>query len=74
MPTELTPYHDPTALLIPPDASKDARYRLGRFADWLSTNRLQWHQPDLARYRDEMLATYAPSTVSAHLSTIRARY
>ena len=38
------------------------------------TNGLQWHQPDLARYRDETLDTYAPSTVSAHLSTIRARY
>jgi hypothetical protein len=72
MPADLTLYCDPKALLIPPGASKDARYRLGRFANWLSTNGLQWHQPDLARYRDAMLETYASSTASAHLSTIRA--
>ena len=74
MPTELALYSDPRPLLIPPDASKDARYRLGKFAGWLSSTGRQWSQPDLASYRDELLETYAPSTVSAHLSTIRARY
>jgi integrase len=33
-----------------------------------------WHKPDLAVYRDHLLNTYAPSTVQAHLSTIRGRY
>jgi site-specific recombinase XerD len=74
MPTELILYSDPRTLLIPPGASKDARYRLGKFANWLTKTGRQWYEPDLAGYRDELLDTYAPSTVSAHLSTIRARY
>lgn len=61
--------------MIPPNAGKDARYRLGKFARWLDADAGQaWHDPDLEAYRDLLLAHYEPSTVSAHLSTIRAQY
>jgi len=60
--------------LIPPDAGKDARYRLGKFARWMAARSRPWHKPDLAAYRDHLLETLAPATVSGHLSTIRARY
>jgi site-specific recombinase XerD len=66
---------DPAAFLIPDDADKHARYRLGAFADWLKERGRPWHEPDLRAYRDAMLAQdYAPATISAHLSTVRARY
>lgn len=66
---------DPAAFLIPADADKHARYRLGAFADWLKECSRPWHDPDLRAYRDAMLAQdYAPTTVSAHLSTVRACY
>ncbi len=76
MNTPLTPLAvDPAAFLIPPDADKHTRYRLRAFAKWLKTRDCPWHEPDLRVYRDRMLAQgYAPTTVSAHLSTIRARY
>ena len=61
--------------LIPADADKHARSRLARFARWMDAQGQPWHDPDLAAYRDAMLAEeYARSTVSAHLSTIRAQY
>lgn len=74
MVVELTLYKDISTLLIPPNASKDTRYRLGKFANWLSSTGRKWYEPDLARYRDELLGAHTSSTVSAHLSTIRARY
>ncbi len=48
--------------------------RLGLFVDWLDAQGQSWHEPDLAAYRDKMLARYTPGSTSAHLSTIRARY
>lgn len=49
--------------------------RLGAFADWLDQTGQPWTAPDLAAYRDSMLAAgKAASTVNAHLSTIRSRY
>ncbi len=61
--------------MIPADADKYARSRLSRFCGWLDTQGRPWHSPDLAAYRDALLAgDYARSTVSAHLSTIRAQY
>jgi site-specific recombinase XerD len=61
--------------LVPPDADKHTRYRLGKFQAWMATQRRPWHAPDLAAYRDAMLASEkAPATVAAHLSTIRGCY
>jgi site-specific recombinase XerD len=66
---------DVLAVIVPRDADKHTRSRLGQFARWMYDQRLPWHKPDLAAYRDAMLADgKAPSTVSAHLSTVRARY
>jgi site-specific recombinase XerD len=49
--------------------------RLSAFVDWLDATGRKWTAPDLAAYRDAMLADgKAGSTVSAHLSTIRGRY
>jgi site-specific recombinase XerD len=68
-------YQNPATVLLPQDPGKDAKYRLGRFADWLQEQGQSWQTPDLQSYRDALLSQdYAPSTVSAHLSTIRARY
>ena len=76
--------YDATSLLIPHDADKDQESRLRRFADWLIETDRTWHEdPDLARYRDYLLDSgrvrgdgggLAPSTVKAHVSTVRARY
>ncbi len=63
-----------TTAIVPPDAGRDARYRLGKFDRWMTTQGRPWHEPDLAAYRDHLLKTLAPATVSGHLSTIRARY
>jgi hypothetical protein len=61
--------------IVPLDADKHAKSRLGQFERWLNRQGLAWYAPDLAQYRDDMLADgKAPSTVSAHLSTVRARY
>jgi site-specific recombinase XerD len=72
---------DPTSIIVPPGAVKDQKHRLTKFADWLATERLPWHKPNLVAYRDYLLergssngAPLASSTVSAHLSTIRSRY
>jgi site-specific recombinase XerD len=63
-----------TINLIPSDANKDVRHRLGKFSRWLAARGRRWHGPDLAAYRDYLSSTYAPSTVQAHLSTVRGRY
>lgn len=56
------------------EADKHTRYRLGKFATWLATRGQPWYNPDLAAYRDHLLAKLAPRTVQAHLSTIRSCY
>ncbi len=49
--------------------------RLGMFSEWLNSTERDWLNPDLAAYRDTMLSEgKAPTTVNAHLSTIRSRY
>jgi site-specific recombinase XerD len=61
--------------LVPADADKHARHRLAKFQVWIAAQERPWHDPDLAAYRDAMLADgKAASTVAAHLSTIRGRY
>ena len=61
--------------LMPRRPDKDVKSRLGAFMRWMRSEQADWHDPDLAAYRDRLLADgKAPSTVSAHLSTVRARY
>lgn len=69
-------------VLVPPNSEKDEKSRLTLFATYLNDNRQPWYSPDLAAYRDYLLTDYrgvedrplAPSSVQAHLSTIRGRY
>jgi len=57
--------------LIPVGADKHARYRLGKFEHYQA----DLLRPDLAAYRDDLVSNgYAPATISAHLSTVRAAY
>ena len=66
---------DPLALLMPANPSKDHKSRIARFCRWLRAEGTPWHAPDLEAYRDHLLDEgKAPATVSAHLSTVRARY
>ncbi len=78
MATELSTRNEPDAIILPTGLgkdAKDAKHRLSRFAAWVADGGRGWHEPDLAAYRDDMLAAgLAPSSVSAHLSTIRERY
>lgn len=75
MDTQLTVTTDPARVIVPTSAVKDEKHRLVKYADWLATSARQWIGPDMAAYRDDLLASgYAPATVSAHLSTVRARY
>jgi site-specific recombinase XerD len=66
---------DARSILIPAEADKDIRSRVGMFADWLTQAGGAWHSPALAEYRDRLLADgKSAATVSAHLSSIRAAY
>src|SRR3972149_3896606 len=64
------------AALVPRDSNKNTVSRLRHYANWLDQNERHWFAPDLAIYRDYLLGErgLAPSSVSAHLSTIRGRY
>lgn len=65
---------DNAAVLLPESADKDTASRLARFVKFLDHNGTGWYNPDLASYRDELLTKLSPVSVTAHLSTIRARY
>jgi len=66
---------DARSLLIPVNAGKDVRSRVGMFVDWLNETRRAWHSPDLGDYRDHLMVQgYRPASVSAHLSSVRAAY
>jgi len=72
--------------LLPVNAGKDARHRIGKFTEWLHTTGGNVTAPDLAAYRDHLLeqkyfdkkkkefVNLSPETVSAHLSTVRGAY
>jgi len=64
----------PAAALSLAGRDKDTRHRMGRFSRWLSATGQRWHEPDLAAYRDFLLAGNSPATVKAHLSTVRSFY
>ena len=64
-----------TVNLIPVDADKCTRSRVGHFQRWQQGQGQPWHKPNLARYRDDLTAAgKAASTVAAYLSTVRGRY
>lgn len=56
-------------------AAKDRNSRLSRFVEWQFDEALPWYAPDLAAWRDELLALgLAPASVRAYLSTVRGAY
>ena len=62
-------------MLVPAEAVKDQRHRLSVFTRWLDSTDRSWREPDLTAYRDHLLARgLQPTSVAAHLGTIRARY
>lgn len=55
--------------------NKDIESRLGMYIAWLDYTKRSWYQPDLAAYKDKLeIEGYAPTSISAHLSTIRGAY
>lgn len=54
--------------------NKDVQSRVRMFCEWMGDDQ-PWYEPDLAAYRDHLLAEgKAPATVSAHLSSVRGAY
>jgi site-specific recombinase XerD len=67
--------------LIPADAGKNTRHRLAKYVQWLDDRGSPWYRPDLKAYRDHLQTEGAsdgsvlkPSSVAAHLATVRGRY
>lgn len=78
----LIPYGDynPIAEQIEPDGErrkvKDVNARLSQFVTWQAERDEPWHQPDIAAWRDHLLAErgLSPTSVKAYLSTVRSAY
>lgn len=61
-------------LLLLPLRGKDTYSRVSQFVAW-QDGRSDWYQPDLAAYRDDLIADgLAPVSVSAYLGTLRGQY
>ncbi|MEQ8676204.1 MAG: tyrosine-type recombinase/integrase [Aggregatilineales bacterium] len=66
---------DPHKLLMPDDPDKDTKHRVGRYLVWLKATGRSWVDADLAAHRDYLRDEgISPVSISAHLSTVRARY
>jgi hypothetical protein len=63
------------ALFVPADAAGVVRQRLTRFEAWLEGSGGHLYAPDLAAWRDALLAEgIAPTSARADLATVRSRY
>lgn len=60
--------------LPPHSADKNIVSQVNRYNRWLAQTGQRLYQPDLAMYREHLLATLAPSSARAHLSSIRRSY
>jgi site-specific recombinase XerD len=60
--------------LPPHSANKNILSQVARYNRWLVETGRGMYQPDLTSYRDHLLMTLAPSSVRAHLSSIRRSY
>lgn len=69
---------DLRAVLIPPEAEGVTRQRLKRFAGWLEARGGNLYTPDLAAWRDSLLAEgvkpLTPASARVYLATVRSRY
>jgi site-specific recombinase XerD len=60
---------------LPPHSdNKNVVSQVRRYNGWLAQTGRRIYQPDLVSYRDHLLATLAPASVKAHLSSIRRSY
>jgi len=60
---------------LPPHSdNKNVVSQVRRYNEWLAQTGRRLYQPDLVAYRDYLLATLAPASVKAHLSSIRRSY
>lgn len=60
---------------LPPHSdNKNVVSQVRRYNGWLIDTGRRLYQPDLVAYRDHLLATLAPASVKAHLSSIRRSY
>ena len=60
---------------LPPHSdNKNVVSQVRRYNGWLAETGRRLYQPDLVAYRDHLLATLAPASVKAHLSSIRRSY
>jgi integrase len=68
--------HDILVTGDPSRQKKDEQQRLRSFADWLDRTHRHWWLPDLDVYRDYLLNErhLKPSSVAAHMASIRSRY
>lgn len=64
----------PGISLLQASPTKDEKYRIGRFENWIQETGGLLHSPDLPAYREDLLSAYIPSTAATHMSTIRGRY
>lgn len=57
-------------------SAKDKNSRIKIFCDWLDENKMEWYQPDLAAWRDDLLENrgLSPASARAYLSTVRGAY
>lgn len=60
--------------LPPHSANKNIVSQVARYNRWLVESGHALYLPDLTAYRDHLLRTLAPSSVRAHLSSIRRSY
>ena len=55
--------------------NKDHRSRMAQYLAWVEADGRGWLEPDLAAWRDELATLgYAPASVGAYLSSVRAAY
>jgi site-specific recombinase XerD len=75
MTAAIVPQQQAIADLLRDVTSKDSRHRVGVFIESMHATGGNWRTPDLAPYRDHLIAEgLAPASVAAHLSTVRGRY
>lgn len=60
--------------LLPHSDNKNIVSQVARYNRWLVETGQAMYLPDLTTYRDHLLRTLAPSSVRAHLSSIRRSY
>lgn len=71
---ELTLYDQNASIIMSGSESKDTYSRLKKYCNWLAITGSHWYAPNMEAYRDHLLQRLAPSSVKAHLATVRGQY